>query len=239
MGLLRQTYLLARNDLRQELRNFEMAISGVFFTFTVLLMFLVAFSTLRPEAQRHAVPAFLWVALAMAGVLTLTRVFEREREADTLMALLAAPVDGVAIYTAKVFATMVVLMLCGAVLVPGLALAFTAARPFVDRLPATLALVGLGCLGYASVGTLFAGGLAMGRGKNVLLSIIVYPLTMPVLLYALVATQRLLDGHPDFGQTLMQMAALDFVLVVVAAFLFESVLVGVRPSANSHAKDTR
>lgn len=239
MGLFRQIYLLARNDLRQELRNFEMVVTAVFFTFTVLLMFLLAFSTLRPEAHRQAVPAFLWVALAMAGVLTLSRVFEREREADTLTALLAGPADAVAIYVAKVCATMLVLMLCALVLVPGLAVAFAGARPLVEQWPATIALVALGGLGYASVGTLFAGGLAMGRGKNVLLSLILYPLAMPVLLYALVATQRLIDAHPDFQQTLLQMAALDFVFVVVAAFLFESVLVGVRSRAHRPAKDTR
>ncbi|TPV96770.1 MAG: hypothetical protein B7733_02950 [Myxococcales bacterium FL481] len=237
MELLRQTYLLARNDLRQELRNFEMVVSAVFFTFTVLLMFLLAFSTLKAEAHRQAVPAFLWVALAMAGTLTLSRVFEREREADTLTAMLAGPVDGMAVYAAKVTATLVVLLLCAAVLVPGLAVAFAGARPLLEHGLESIALVTLGCLGYASVGTLFAGGLAMGRGKNVLLSLILYPLAMPVLLYALVATQRLIDDHPDFGQTLLQMLALDFVFLVVASLLFESVLVGVRPRNNRPAKD--
>ncbi|MEE9385585.1 MAG: heme exporter protein CcmB [Nannocystaceae bacterium] len=224
MSLLRQAFLLARTDLRQELRDFEMAVTAVFFTFTVLIMFVLAFATLRPDAQSHAIPAFLWITVALTGALTLGRVFDRERETDALSALLVAPVERLAIYAAKLLTTMSVLLMCCIVVVPGLVVVFAGARPLLDRWPASLVLVFLGCLGYAGVGTLFAGGLARGRGKNVLLSLILYPLTMPVLLYALVATQRLLENHPDLWQTLLQMAALDVLLVVVAALLFESLM---------------
>jgi heme exporter protein B len=46
------------------------------------------------------------LTVAFVGVLTLTRVFDREREADTLRALLAAPVDRLAIYLAKAGMTL-------------------------------------------------------------------------------------------------------------------------------------
>jgi hypothetical protein len=45
-------------------------------------------------------------------------------------------------------------------------------------------------------------------------------------MYALVTTRALLDHHPDLPAYLGQMAALDLILLAVAALLFETVLVG-------------
>lgn len=233
MALLRQTWLLTRNDLRQELRQLELVVTAGFFTLVVLIMFGLSFSTLTPEVQPRAVPGMLWLSLAFIGALTLTRVFDREREASTLAALLAAPVDRLAIFASKLLVTLAVLLICAALLVPGLGLLFPGSRiADAPRLALGL-LVGLGCLGYAAVGTLFAAGLATSSGKNVLLSVVLYPLTTPVLLFALVATARLLEGHAEVWSALAQFAALDVILVGVAAWLFESVLVGASAPATS------
>jgi heme exporter protein B len=60
----------------------------------------------------------------------------------------------------------------------------------------------------------------------VLLSVILYPLTSPSLMWALVSTRALLEGHPDLSTYLAQLAALDVLLLVLGGWLFESVLVG-------------
>lgn len=227
MRLLRQAWLLTRSELRQELRDLELLLTAGFFSLLMLAMFGLSFTTL-PRAESHliAVPGLLWMSIAFVGSLTLTRAFDREREADTLRALLVAPVDRIAIYLAKAALTLTVLLLSCAVLVPGLMLLFPVAREFAARPFESAALVVLGCLGYVAVGTLFAAGLSTSSGKNVLVSIILFPLTTPVLIYNLVATRTLLDGHPAFATYLGKMLALDVVLVAVAALMFESVLVG-------------
>jgi heme exporter protein B len=240
MRLLRQTWLLARNDLRQEARQLELVLTAGFFTLVVVVMFALAFFGLAADVQRKAIPGMVWLCVAFVGALTLTRVFDREREAATLAALLAAPVDRLAIYLAKLVVTLVILLLCSAIMVPGLGLLFPAAQVFAAEPLALIVLMVLGCLGYAAIGTLFAAGLATSSGKNVLLSVILYPLTTPVLLFALVATWRLLDGHPELWNTLAQMAALDVVLVAVGAALFEAVLIGAaNPGSPAQARAAR
>jgi heme exporter protein B len=226
MRLLRQTWLLARNDLRQEARRLELVLTAGFFTLVVVVLFALAFFGLTEEVQRKAIPGMIWLCVAFVGALTLTRVFEREREAATLEALLAAPVDRLAIYFAKLIVTLVILLLCSALAIPGFGVLFPASGLLATNTLALVVLVTLGCLGYAAIGTLFAAGLATSSGKNVLLSVILYPLSTPVLLFALVATQRLLDAHAELWNTLAQMAALDIVLVAVGAALFETLLVG-------------
>jgi heme exporter protein B len=224
--LLRQAWLLARNDLRQELRDFELVLTAGFFTLVVLVMFSVSFSSLDKDAQTLAVPGMLWLTIAFVGALTLTRIFDRERESDTLRALLVAPVARTAIYFAKAAVTLLVLLGCGLIIVPALTLLFPAAAAFAEHPFETAALVALGSLSYAAIGTLFAAGLATSSGKNVLLSVILYPLTTPTLLMTLVATRALLEGHAGFPAYLAQLGIINTLTVVVAAWLFESVLVG-------------
>jgi heme exporter protein B len=224
--VLRQAWLLARNDLRQELRDLELVLTAGFFTLVVLVMFGLSFSALGRDAELLALPGMLWLTIAFVGALTLTRIFDRERESDTLRALLVAPVDRTSIYLAKASVTLLVLLGCALIVVPALTFLFPAAAPFTARPLETAVLIVLGCISYAGVGTLFAAGLATSSGKNVLLSVILYPLTTPTLLFALVSTRALLEGHQALPTYLGQLAALDVVLVAVAAWLFESVLVG-------------
>jgi len=237
--LVRQTWILARNDLRQEMRDFELVATAGFFTLVVLVMFGLSFSSLGRHAQPMAVPGILWLAVAFVGSLTLTRIFDRERESDTLRALLSAPVDRLAIYAAKAMVTLLVLLGCCAILVPGLVLLFDAAAPFAERPLATLCLVVLGCTAYASIGTLFAAGLSTSGGKNVLLSVILYPLTSPALMFALVATRTLIDGHPGFDAYLSQLVALDILQLAVSGWLFESVVIGSNAAGGRRRPSTR
>jgi heme exporter protein B len=192
-----------------------------------MVLFGLSLSSLSPSAHVMAIPAILWLSIALVGALTLTRIFDREREADTLRAMLVAPVERVAVYFGKAIVTFVVVLGCAVITVLGLVLLFPAAGVFFERPLATVALVALGAAAYAVVGTLFAAGLATSSGKNVILSIILYPLTTPVLLFGLVATRALLENHPAFIGYIQQLAAVVVILAVVSAWLFESVLVGV------------
>ncbi|MCA9715463.1 MAG: heme exporter protein CcmB [Myxococcales bacterium] len=227
MRLVRQAWLLTRSELRQELRDRELLLTAGFFSLLMLAMFGLSFSALpRGDALRAAVPGMLWLSVAFVGSLTLTRIFDREREADTLRALLAAPVERLAVYLAKAVITLVVLVICCAVLIPGLMLLFEPARVMLEAPLQTAAIVVLGSLGFVAVGALFAAGLASGSGKNVLVAIILYPLTTPVLMIDMVATRALLERHEDVGAYIGQLLGLDLILLTVGAVLFESVVVG-------------
>jgi heme exporter protein B len=216
--LVRQTLRLWANDLRQEARERELVATAGFFSLVVVVLFALAFDALPESSHPKAVPGMLWLAVAFVGTLTLTRVFDREREADTLVALLAAPVERLAIYFAKLLTVLVVIGACGLVLVPGLAFVFPGASGLVERPLLAAAVFLCGSVGYA--------GLATSGGKNVLLSVVLHPLSTPILLLSLVATQRVLEGHPGATQTLFQLALVDAALLSVGALLFESVLVG-------------
>jgi len=230
---LRQTFLLAANDARQEARHLEVLATALFFDVVVLTLFGVGFAGLSAAALRVALPAMLWLAVAFVGTLALSRLFEREREHETFVALLVAPVDRLTIYWAKGLVGLVVLVLCAGLQLAGLRLLFPEAAALFAR-PGLLALlVTGGCVAYVAVGSVFASALATDRTRGVLLSLVLYPLSTPILLFALVATRALLEGHPAAGVYVGQLWALAVLLAAAGALTFESVMVPARPGGRS------
>ena len=71
-------------------------------------------------------PGILWIAIAFSGTLALGRTFERERQNDTLRALMLAPLDRPALYVGKLVGVLLLLAAVEAVVTPLIALMFHA-----------------------------------------------------------------------------------------------------------------
>jgi heme exporter protein B len=97
MSTLRSAWLIARKDLLVEARSRELAYTTLFFAVACVLVFSFAFVA-EGKAVEGAAAGILWVALAFAGTLALGRAFERERQSETLRALLLAPAERAAVY---------------------------------------------------------------------------------------------------------------------------------------------
>ena len=99
-AFFRVAALVVRKDLTVEVRSFEVLSTTLFFAVTVVLIF--AFGFVKEGVPVDGVAAaILWIALAFSGTLALGRTFERERQADTLRALMLAPADRPALYVGK------------------------------------------------------------------------------------------------------------------------------------------
>jgi heme exporter protein CcmB len=162
--------------------------------------------------------AILWIALAFSGTLALGRTFERERQADTLRALMLAPADRPAIYAGKLAGMLLLMLLVEAILVPLIGLLFQA--PIFAHL-------GWLALGFASVGTLFAAMLVRARSRDVLLPILLYPITVPVMIAGVRGTAALFQATPDEPLARFWVALLvffDVVFVTLALWTFEPVM---------------
>src|ERR671927_1118312 len=97
---LRTVWLVTRKDLLIEVRSREIVYTTLFFALSCVLVF--AFSFVREgRALADAAAGILWIAIAFSGTLALGRAFERERQGETLRALLIAPADRPAIYIGK------------------------------------------------------------------------------------------------------------------------------------------
>ena len=153
MSVVRTAWLIARKDFRVESRSRELVYTALFFAVSCVLLFSFAFVR-EGEAIEGSAAGILWVAIAFSGTLALGRTFERERQAETLRALLLAPVERSAVYLGKFLGVLVLLTAIEIVLVPLVAFLFQAP---LGRAPLLfLAILSSGTIGFVAVGTLFA-----------------------------------------------------------------------------------
>jgi heme exporter protein CcmB len=222
--MLHAIWLIVRKDLTVEVRSREIAYTTLFFAVSCVLVF--AFSLVREGRAAEGVGAgVLWMAILFAGNLALGRTFERERQSETLRALMLAPAARPAVYLGKLTGILVLLAGTEIVLVPLVALLFEArllARPYW-----LAAVVATGTIGFAAVGTLFAAMLVRARSRDVLLPVLLYPLTVPVVIAGVRATMAL--AQPEFDAAivrfwLMLLVSFDVVFVTLALWTFEPVM---------------
>ena len=190
----RSVWLVLRKDLTVEVRSGEIAYTTLFFAVSCVLIF--AFALVKEgRAPEGGAAGILWIAILFASTLALGRGFERERQAETLRALLLAPVPRPAIYVGKLLGIVALLVAAEAVLLPLVAFLFTA-RLFAH--PFWLAGIVLTCtVGLASVGTLFAAMLVRARSRDMLLPVLLYPVVVPVIIAGVQGTAALLQPTVD------------------------------------------
>jgi heme exporter protein CcmB len=220
----RAAWLVARKDLTVEVRSRELLATTAFFAVSCVVVF--AFALVREgRAVADAAAGILWIAIAFAGTLALGRAFERERFNDTLRALMLAPVDRPAIYVGKLLAILAVLGAVELLLVPLVMLLFQA--PLLDRPLLTVALLLFGTTGFCAVGTLFAAMLVRTRSRDVLLPVVLYPITIPVIIAGVRGTAAVLASPPDEPMAHLWIAILaffDLVFVVLSLWTFEPLM---------------
>ena len=220
----RVTWLVVRKDIAVEVRSWELVSTTVFFAFTCVLVFAFAFVE-DGRAVADVSSGILWIAIAFSGTLALGRTFERERQTETLRALMLAPSDRPAIYLGKLAGILLLMGLTALMLVPLIGLFFQA--PVADRPLLLAALIAAGTLGYAAVGTLFAAMLVRTRSRDVMLPILLYPITVPVIIAGVRGTAALFQATPDEPLArfwLVLLLFFDVVFVTLALWTFEPLM---------------
>src|SRR6186713_3128591 len=121
----RVVWLILRKDLTVEVRSREIAYTTIFFAVSCVLVF--AFALVKEgKPPEDGAAGILWIAIAFSGTLALGRTFERERQSETLRALLLAPTARPAVYIGKLLGIVALLAGVEVILVPLVAFLFEA-----------------------------------------------------------------------------------------------------------------
>lgn len=224
MSVLGQILIIARKDLllgwRGRTRSFAVALFGM--VALVLFSFAVAADG---EVGVSAAAGFLIVALLLSSILSLEESFRVETEDLPLEGLLLLPVDPVGVYYGKALANTLLLVLLGPVLVPLTAIFFDVRLP-----PAALVQLAilwtLSAAGIAAPGTLYASMTSRVTGRDVVLPLLLFPLTLPILMtgvraFDLILTGDAMDELLDWASLLI---AFDLVYWILCGILFSRTL---------------
>ena len=222
--MIRTAWLILRKDLTVEVRSLEIAYTTLFFAVSCVLFF--AFALVKEgKAPEDGAAGILWIAIAFAGTLALGRTFERERQSETLRALLMAPAARPAIYVGKLLGIVALLVAAEVVLVPLVAFLFQA--PLLSHPLWLAAVLVSGTVGFAAVGTLFSAMLVRARSRDVMLPVLLYPITVPVIIAGVRGTAALLAPEADLPMArawLSMLVFFDVVFVTLALWTFEPVM---------------
>lgn len=224
-GWGRQVLLIARKDLAIELATGEIVTTSGFFAALVAIIASMAFYAGQDAAQTVA-PGTIWVAVAFASVLVLSRTWQREREEGAIKGLLVMPIARSAIFAGKALGVAMFVTAVQLVVVPVTALLFS-----VDLERYGLALVLL-CLaatpGIAASGTLFGAMTIRTKARDLVLASVMLPLLAPSLLTAVAGTRAVFSGSTtgELFDYLALMGVFAAIFVAGGLGLFESVIEG-------------
>jgi len=210
---------IAMKDLRAELRGRQAVTSTLFLAALTLLVFGFA---LGPDQARlaTAAPGLLWLAVVLSGVLALGRIHHLETDDGAFELLALYPVPRSAIYLGKVLGGVAAMVALGALVLP-LTVILYSLDP-AGSLPGLVVVIVLGAVGFAAVGTLYAGLTIRLRAREVLLPLLLLPVVAPLLLAAVTATTGLIAGDP-FGEVsawLQLLIGYDLVMLLAGGLVY-------------------
>ena len=235
MGFLAKTALLARKDVRIEMRARETLPPMLAFAFTVTMLLSFTLPG-TPELQApRTLPAvgtvaladvlagFLWVTVLFAGLIGFARTFESEREEDAIESLLLLPMDRSGLWLAKASANLAFIASVELFLIPAFSVLF--GFKILGDLHVLIAVILLIDIGFVAIGTLFSALAAQTRSRELMLPILALPALVPVFLGAVELSSDLFLGRGLTGEGaggwLAIVAVYDVVVIAVSVMAFE------------------
>ena len=212
-------------DLTTERHTGQTISVMLFFSIAAVVTFNLAIVG-RLDAGRNVAAGLLWVTILLAGTLGLNRSFAAERENQSMDALLMAPIERGALYVGKVISITLLTLLLELVLVVLFTVFFN--RPFIS-LPIG-GLLMLGTVGYTAVGVLVTAMTLHTRSREVLLPILLLPLTLPAVLSVASATAALVFNPntpwSDISFQVSLVVLYDVLMLIVGYWTFGYVVEG-------------
>ncbi len=209
-GYLGDVAALTRKDLSLELRARDTLPAMLVFVLATLVVFHFA---LPAGVGDEAAYGLLWVAIVFTSLVGLARAWVPEGRLGAIDALVLATHDRSAIWVAKTLAALAFLAVAELVALPAFALLFAP----LDA--AALAGAVLASVGICVVGSLASALASAGRGREVVLPLLVLPLAIPLVVGGVGAAVS-----PDPGAYLLFLGLYDAVFAILSWATFEYVV---------------
>jgi heme exporter protein B len=208
-------------DIRLEWRSKDAINAMLFFALLVVVIFSFSFDPTAEESRRIA-GGLIWVAFLFAAVVALNQAWARELRNQVLDAYRVSPAPANALFLAKAVGNFLFVAGLEALMTP-LFIAFYKLRalgPGWQLLP----VAALGTWALVVNGTFFAALSLRTRSREIMLPLLLFPISIPALLGMVNATTAILTGEDSAKVWIVLLAAYDVVFTMASLFLFQLVL---------------
>jgi heme exporter protein B len=221
MNYISTVLIHLRKDLRLEWRSRDSINGMLFFSLLVVVVFAMAFDP-TASTSRQISGGILWVALLFASVTALNQSWAREQRNQVLDAQRMLPAPASALFLGKALTNLLFVSVVELVLAPVFTV-FYNLHPLGQGWLLLLVLP-LGTWALVVNGTFFAALSLRTRNRELMLPLVLFPVSMPALLGMVQATTAILTGESEPGLWIRMLFGYDVIFTTVCLLLFESVL---------------
>ena len=221
MSYLRTVLHHLKKDLRLELRSRDAIAGMLFFSLLVVVLFSFAFDP-TAAVSRMIAGGILWVAMLFASVTALNQTWTRELRNHVLDAQRLAPAPASALLLGKVLANFLLVTLIQIILAPLFIIFYNLHA--LGQVWLLLLILPLGTWALVMNGTFFAALGLRTRNRELLLPLVLFPISIPALLAMVQATTGVLLGDPDPGLWIKLLAGYCVIFTTACVLLFETIL---------------
>jgi heme exporter protein B len=208
-------------DIRLEWRSKDALNSMLFFSLLVVVIFSFSFDPLAEES-RHIAGGLIWVAFLFAAVVALNQTWARELRNQVLDAYRVSPAPANALFLAKVAGNFLFVSVLEALMTP-LFIIFYNLRvlgPAWQLVPVAV----LGTWALVVNGTFFAAISLRTRSREIMLPLLLFPISIPAIIAMVEGTTVLLTGESPARFYIVLLLTYDVVFTTACLGLFETVL---------------
>jgi heme exporter protein B len=208
-------------DLRLEWRSKDAINSMLFFSLLVVVIFSFSFNPTAEESRQIA-GGLIWVAFLFAAVVALNQTWARELRNQVLDAYRVSPAPAVALFLAKAIGNFISVSVLEMLMTP-LFIVFYSLRaigPGWQLIPVAV----LGTWALVVNGTFFAAMSIRTRSREIMLPLLLFPISVPALLGMVEATSAILTGEYSAKFWMVLLGVYDVVFTTACLILFETVL---------------
>ena len=210
-----------RKDLRLEWRSKDAINSMLFFALLVVVIFSFAFNPTAEESRQIAA-GLIWVAFLFAAVVALNQTWAREVRNQVLDAYRVSPASPNALFLAKAIGNFIFVTVLEAAMTP-LFVVFYGLRALGPAYQLLIVAV-LGTWALVVNGTFFAAVSLRTRAREIMLPLLLFPISVPALMAMVEATRLILTAEDSARYWLVLLGTYDVVFTIACLFLFETVL---------------
>jgi heme exporter protein B len=208
-------------DLRLEWRSKDAINAMLFFALLVVVVFSFSFDP-NAEESRQIAGGLIWVAFLFAAVVALNQTWARELRNQVLDAYRVSPAPGNSLFLAKAIGNFVFVGVLEALMTP-LFIVFYQLRavgPAWRLIPVAV----LGTWALVVNGTFFAAVSIRTRSREIMLPLLLFPISIPAIIAMVNATTAILTGELSIRVWIVLLATYDVVFTIACLLFFEMVL---------------
>jgi heme exporter protein B len=208
-------------DIRLEWRSKDAINAMLFFALLVVVIFSFAFDPTAEESRRIA-GGLVWVAFLFAAVVALNQTWARELRNQVLDAYRVSPAPANPLFVAKAVGNFIFVVVLEALMTPLFIMFYKlrALGPAWELIP----IAALGTWALVVNGTFFAAMSIRTRAREIMLPLLLFPLSIPALLAMVSATTSILTGEESARFWIALLVAYDVVFTIACLLLFDTVL---------------